>query len=78
MAYRIIDLSGSEGNAFALIAVARKWGNQLKDIDPKFEPENISKEMKKGDYNYLLDTFDSFFKDVVDYKFINDPRETND
>lgn len=74
MAYRIIDLSGSQGNAFALIAQARLWGEQLKDVDPKFDPITISKKLKEGDYRKLLDNFDELFEDVVDYKFINDPR----
>lgn len=32
-------------------------------------------EMKSGDYGNLLDIFHKYFKHVVDYTFINGPRE---
>lgn len=75
MSYIMIDLNEQEGNAFAILGLARKWAEQLKEVDPeKFNPEKISKEMKQGDYNNLLDVFDKYFEDVVGYEFINDPR----
>lgn len=72
---RVIDLSGPEGNAFAVMGLARNWGKQLKDINKSFNPDKIYAEFKKcKSYEDILDTFDAMFKDVVDYEFINDPR----
>ena len=44
-----IDISGSDGNAFALIGYAKKFAKQL-DMD--FRP--IKDEMMSGDYDNLL------------------------
>lgn len=53
---RTIDLSGSEGNAFALLAIAKQYCRANK-VD--FEP--IKKEMMSGDYKCLLETFEKNF-----------------
>jgi hypothetical protein len=56
-----IDLTGPEGNAFALIGLAKNYASQL-DIDP----EPILKEMKSGDYENLVATFDKYFGEYID------------
>lgn len=69
---RIIDLSGPEGNAFALMGYAKTWGKQL-DLDTNA----IIADMMSGDYEHLLTVFESHFTYVA--SFINDPRdEAND
>ena len=58
-----IDLTGPEGNAFVLIAYAKKIARQL-----KWEEDKINwlvEEMKSKDYEYLIELFDKFFGDYV-------------
>lgn len=52
----VIDLTGPEGNAFVLMAYAERWSRQL-DIEPGF----IAKEMREGDYEHLIQTFEKYF-----------------
>jgi len=56
----VIDLSGPNGNAFVLIATAKKLARQL-----GLDYDNIVKEMTAGDYDDLLDVFDHNFGDYV-------------
>ena len=56
----IIDLSGPDGNAFALMGYAKKFASQL-DLDSNA----IINEMTSGDYENLLQVFDSYFGDFV-------------
>jgi len=56
----VIDLTGPEGNAFALIAHAGGLAKQL-----GFDSEEIIKEMKSGDYENLVQVFDKYFGDYV-------------
>lgn len=56
----VIDLTGPQGNAFALLAQARKFARQLKLDDNK-----ILSEMKSGDYDNLVETFDRYFGNFV-------------
>ncbi len=74
---RIIDLSGPDGNAFVIRALARNWAKQLQEVNNfKYEPKQmLDKFSKCKSYNEILDIFDSYFKDTTDYKFLNDPRE---
>ena len=68
-----IDISGSDGNAFALIGYAKKFAKQL-DMD--FKP--IKDEMMSGDYDNLLRVFNKNFGNVVDlvgYKEEDDYEE---
>lgn len=54
----IIDLTGPEGNAFCLLAMARRWGKELgKDTS------RIHKEMTSGDYTNLVRVFEREFGD---------------
>lgn len=55
-----IDLTGNEGNAFFILALARRLSNELKmDFDP------IHKEMVGGSYENLIKIFDKHFGDLV-------------
>lgn len=55
-----IDLTGTNGNAFALIGLAKKLAKQMgKDSDA------IVDEMKSGDYENLVAVLDREFGDIV-------------
>jgi hypothetical protein len=56
----VIDLTGPDGNAFCLMAYAKKFARQL-DLDGN----QIVKEMQSGNYENLVDTFDKYFGDYV-------------
>jgi hypothetical protein len=55
-----IDLTGPDGNAFALMGYANRLSRQL-----GIEPEPILKEMQSGDYENLLEVFDREFGSFV-------------
>jgi hypothetical protein len=57
---RIIDLTGPAGNAFSLMGVAQDFARQL-----GWNAEEIITEMKSGDYENLVEVFDSYFGDYV-------------
>lgn len=59
-----IDLAGPDGNAFALMGYASNFGRQLGKS--KEEINEIIQEMKSGDYDNLIETFDKYFGDFVD------------
>jgi hypothetical protein len=67
----VIDLSGPAGNAFALMGTAQNLAKQL-DMDAR----EIINEMRAGDYNHLLTTFEKHFGSIIE--FIGDPRTSND
>ena len=54
----IVDLTGPDGNAFALISLANK-------LSKKFNIKSPVDEMQKGDYEHLLQVFDQSFGDFV-------------
>lgn len=56
----IIDLTGPDGNAFSLMAKARKLASKL-DLDSN----KIISEMTSGDYENLIETFDKYFGEFV-------------
>jgi hypothetical protein len=56
----IIDLTGPDGNAFALMGYASRFSKQL-GLDSKV----IIKEMMSGDYENLLQVFDGYFGSFV-------------
>jgi len=56
----IIDLTGPDGNAFALMGYARRFAKQL-GLDEK----KILKEMQSSDYENLLEVFDKNFGSFV-------------
>lgn len=56
----IIDLTGPDGNAFALMGYANRFAKQL-GLDSKA----ITNEMMSGNYENLLEVFDKNFGDFV-------------
>ena len=58
---RTINISGPDGNAFALMGYAKTFAKQL-GID--YKP--IREEMMSGDYDNLLDVFKNNFGNVVE------------
>jgi len=57
---RSIDLTGPDGNAFALMGYAKKYARQLEiDSNP------IIKDMMSGDYEHLLEVFEKHFGTFV-------------
>ena len=56
-----IDLTGPDGNAFALVATARNLARQI-----GLNGDLITSEMMLGDYEHLIKTFDRHFGNVCD------------
>jgi len=56
----VVDLTGPQGNAFALLGLAKAWAKDL-----GLDGEQIVKEMKSGDYDNLVAVIDKYFGDVV-------------
>jgi len=57
---RVIDLTGPDGNAYALMGYAKDFSRQL-----GINGESIIKEMMSGDYEHLVEVFDKKFGDYV-------------
>ena len=55
-----LDLTGPQGNAYVLLGYASKYAKQLGLDDNK-----IQEEMKSGDYENLVETFDKYFGKIV-------------
>ena len=58
----IIDLTGPDGNAFALMAYARRFATQLGWKD---RGSALIENMMDGDYENLLEVFDNAFGEYV-------------
>ena len=58
----IIDLTGPDGNAFALMAYARRFATQLGWKD---RGSALIENMMSGDYENLLEVFDNAFGEFV-------------
>jgi hypothetical protein len=56
----VIDLTGPDGNAYVLIGIATRFAKQL-----GLDEEKIVAEMASGDYENLIEVFDSYFGDYV-------------
>ena len=56
----IIDLTGPDGNAFALMGSAKRLANWL-----GLDSNKILSEMRSGDYENLIKVFDKYFRDFV-------------
>jgi hypothetical protein len=56
----VIDLTGPDGNAFALMAYARRFAKQL-----GIDSNKVIGEMMSGDYQNLVSVFDGYFGDYV-------------
>ena len=54
----VVDLTGPNGNAFALMGLASRLAKQLGIQSP-------TTEMMSGDYENLLEVFDKHFGDYV-------------
>jgi len=63
-----IDLSGPEGNAFALMGHAQQLAKELGK-----DPEAIVNDMMHSDYDHLLDVFDREFGSII--TLLNRPGE---
>jgi hypothetical protein len=57
---RVIDLTGPEGNAFYLMAYANKNARKIGLVGA-----SVIEEMKQGNYEHLVETFDRYFGDYV-------------
>ena len=58
----VIDLTGPDGNAYALMAYAKRFATQLKWED---KGAALINEMMEGDYEHLLEVFDNAFGEFV-------------
>ena len=58
--FREIDLTGPDGNAFALLGYAKKYAKQL-----EIDPQPILDDMMSGDYEHLLEVFEEQFGSFV-------------
>ena len=58
---RVIDLTGSDGNAFVLLGIAKGLCKEL-EIDDTI----VLHDMRSSDYEHLVETFDTYFGDLVD------------
>ena len=56
----VIDLTGPDGNAFALMGYAKRFGKQM-----GLNTDEIIDEMMMGDYENLVQVFDKHFGSVV-------------
>jgi hypothetical protein len=56
----VIDLDGPSGNAYVLLATARSFARQL-----GLDEQEVSEEMRSGDYEKLLEVFDDYFGHFV-------------
>ena len=59
----VIDLTGPQGNAFFLLGQADVFAKQLKYSQE--ERDQLQAEMKSGDYENLIQTFDKHFGNFV-------------
>ena len=56
----VIGLTGPDGNAWFLLARATRLAKDL-----GLNPFKVLDEMKEGDYEHLIKTFDKYFGDYV-------------
>jgi len=56
----VIDLTGPQGNAYFLLGTAKNLAKQL-----GLDADEILQEMQSGDYENLLQVFDSYFGNFV-------------
>ena len=58
---QVIDLTGPQGNAFYLLGFASKHCEDL-----GYDKDDMLDEMKSGDYEHLIKTFDEYFGCIID------------
>ena len=56
----VIDLTGPEGNAFALMGMAHRYARQL-----GLDSDTVIAEMQEGNYENLVQVFDCYFGEYV-------------
>ena len=56
----IVDLTGPDGNAFALLGMAKRWARDL-----QLDYKSIQDEATAGNYEHLLSVMDKHFGDYV-------------
>lgn len=59
-----IDISGPQGNAFAIMSIAECTGRQLNR--PEDEIRKINDQMMSGDYTNVLRVFNREYGSVID------------
>ncbi len=57
----VINLDGPDGNAFALMAYAKRFAKDMGYVSD----EAILNNMRSGDYTNLVRTFDKYFGEFV-------------
>ena len=55
-----VDLTGPDGNAFAVLGLAQRLAKQL-----GLDNDAIQKDMTSGDYEHLIEVFEKHFSDHV-------------
>ena len=58
-----IDLTGPDGNAYVLLAFAKKWSRELGHT--KENTDFIQNDMTSGDYEHLLEVIEENFGEYV-------------
>ena len=58
---QVIDLTGPQGNAFYLLGLASKLCKQI-----GLDDTMVLNDMKSGDYEHLIKTFDNKFGMIID------------
>ena len=58
----VIDLTGPDGNAYALMGYAKRF---VKQLGWKDNGSALINEMMEGDYEHLLEVFDNAFGEFV-------------
>ena len=61
---QVIDLTGPQGNAFYLLGTAKRYCGYA-DLSNE-RTEEILTELKSGDYEHLIKTFDKYFGKLID------------
>lgn len=61
----IIDLTGPDGNAFALLGYAKNFCKQLDSGNEIGLWDKVQSEMTSSDYENLIKVFDSYFGSFV-------------
>ena len=56
----VLDLTGSDGNAFVLLGVAKRLSDKF-----GMDWETIKKEMMSGNYENLVEVFEEYFGEFV-------------
>lgn len=63
---QVIDLQGTQGNAFVLLGIAKDLHKQLKNVIDLPDIKTIQSEMFSSSYDNLILVFDKYFGEYVD------------